>query len=96
MEGVMADKIEVHFTSKGFKFRAEVELDKVAGVLILANAGITAAQFAVANQLPPPITPTKEPPPGVKVFQKDTRITNIKTMDGPGVCYWVEGQLICW
>ena len=94
----MADLIEVHFTSnQQKKLRAEVDPKRVKAVLVLTTAGMSIQEFKDAlgikksNQTPPPT-----PPDGIKVFNGEEPITDIQGMQGPGVCYWVEDQLVCW
>jgi hypothetical protein len=94
----MADQIDVHFTSnQQKKLRAEVDPNKVKAVLILTTAGISIQAFQTAlgitksNETPPTTLPD-----GIQVFNGKDPVPNIQGMQGPGVCYWVGNELICW
>jgi hypothetical protein len=104
MEAVMADKIEVHFKSKGQELRAVVTpTAKFRGVLILATTEAGAAgsisKFLEDNKLTFVSAKTNLPklPDGVSLKDKNDKDVSLTSNDdGPGVCYWVDGQLICW
>jgi len=91
----MADEIVVHFGKKeNRKLTATVvPAGKVRGVLrlspdqrdkLIQEFGLTRVGFS-------------EPlPPEIKVMEGGTAVTLSDGDPGPGVCYWVGNQLICW
>ena len=77
-------KIEVHFTTKNGDRTAVVVSDEHVEAIFL---GGSESKF-----LPPP--QGKRPPPkrDVKVIPND----DVALVDGPQVCYLVDGVLHCW
>jgi hypothetical protein len=90
----MLTDIVVNFTTNGRKLRAIVPKGgNVKGVLLLDEKERT--EFAVKNEL----TRVKgDVPAGVQV--KDSKNQSVTLAageaDGPGVCYWVGSNLVCW
>ena len=100
----MADTIEVHFKrSNGTELRAVVEpASAVKGVLILpkgpaSGMGLTRSSFAQAHELvlkdPATVIPSALK---VKRTDKDEIVPFSAGDEGPGVCYWVNDELVCW
>ncbi len=102
----MADKIEVHFTTnKNEKVRAEVVSNEVLAVLNLPEKDMgdgrpTREKFMQDNGLTPAsigsivprLVKIKRPNAG----GGDDTLSIAEAEPGPGVCYWVKGQLVCW
>jgi hypothetical protein len=100
----MADTIEVHFKrSDNTELRAVVEpASAIKGVLLLpkgppSGMGLTRSSFAQAHELVLR-DPATTLPAALKVKRKDKEeIVSFTAGDeGPGVCYWVGNELICW
>jgi len=92
----MADSIEVHFTSSNNrKLRAIVQPSSVKGRLVLSDGGPTETEFADKHNLTIKRSPPKLPA-GIRVIEGTKSLESLNGLKGPGVCYWIGEELVCW
>ena len=77
-------KVEVHFGPE----------EGVRRVVVRPGRGVDAI-FLDTSAIPEGMTPRKvsSVPPGLTV---EGQLTGGELIDGPGVCYLVNGELLCW
>lgn len=89
----MPKSVEVHFESRGKTLRAVVTPGSaVKGILMLGAE--ERGPFADANGLT--LRPAPPPPRDVAVMDGATAVQLSGSDAGPGVCYWVGSELVCW
>lgn len=89
----MPKRIEVLFESQGKTLRAVVTPGSaVKGILMLGAE--ERGPFAMANGLD--FSPAPQIPSGIDVMDGGTKVELTASDAGPGVCYWVGSELVCW